>query len=126
MKKLLFVGMLTASLLPMVAMAQNAIDGTWKIDLSKAHMPMKPDVFVLQNGMYDCKTCAPEISIKADGTDQAVTGHPYYDMMAIKVVDDHTVQTTDKKNGKVVATSTTTVAPDGKTATVEFSDSSDT
>ena len=126
MKQLLFVGLLATSLLPMHALAQNAIDGTWKIDLSKARMPMKPDVFVLKNGMYDCKTCAPEINIKADGTDQAVTGHPYYDMVAVKVVDEHTVQTADKKNGKVVATSTTTVAPDGKTATVEFSDSSDT
>jgi hypothetical protein len=42
------------------------------------------------------------------------------------VVDQHTVKETDKKNGKVVATTTTTVAPDGKTAAFQFSDSSDT
>jgi hypothetical protein len=125
MKKLLYVSWLVALLLPACALAQNAFEGTWKIDLSKAHMPTKPDVYLLQNGMYDCKTCVPAISIKADGMDHAVTGHPYYDMMAVQVVDDHTVKTTEKKSGKVVATSTTTVAPDGKTATVVFNDSSD-
>jgi hypothetical protein len=89
-------------------------------------MPKKPDVFVLKDGMYDCKTCTPPYSIKADGTDQSVTGHPYFDSVAIKVVDAHTIQETDKKGGKTVTTSSTTVAPDGKTATFEFSDSSNT
>ncbi|WP_254424401.1 hypothetical protein [Rhodanobacter sp. C05] len=130
MKKSLFAGLLGGLLvawwMPTPAMAQSAFDGTWKVDLSKVHAPKKPDVLLLQNGMYDCKTCAPAISIKADGTGQQVTGHPYFDMMAVKVVDDHTIQETDKKAGKVVATSTMTVAPDDKTATFEFTDSSNT
>ncbi|OOG54538.1 hypothetical protein B0E48_14030 [Rhodanobacter sp. C03] len=112
--------------LPTPALAQSAFDGTWKVDLSKAHLPTKPDVLLLQNGMYECKTCAPAFSVKADGTDQKVAGHPYFDLIAIKVIDDHTIQETQKKDGKVVATSQTTVAPDGKTAAFEFSDSSDT
>lgn len=94
--------------------------------MSKVQMPKKPDVLVLQNGMYECKTCVPPVNIKADGQDQSVTGHPYFDAMAIQVVDAHTIKETDKKGGKVVATSTTTVAPDGKTAHFEFSDSSNT
>jgi hypothetical protein len=106
------------------AMAENGFDGTWKGDVSSAQMPKKPDVFVLKDGMYSCKTCAPAYTIKADGTDQAVTGHPYFDTVAIKVVDDHTIQETDKKAGKTVTTSTVTVAPDGKTAAFEFTDSS--
>lgn len=130
MKTLLFVGvlggLLGAWLMPAPVMAQSAFDGTWKIDLSQVHMPKKPDVFVLKDGKYECKTCAPAIDIMANGEDQKVTGHPYYDMVAVKVVDDHTVQETNKKDGKVVATSTTTVAPDGKTATFEFTDSSNT
>ena len=126
MKKFLLAGLLGALLMPSVVMAQSSVDGTWKIDLSKVQMPKKPDVLLLQNGMYDCKTCAPAISIKADGGDHPVTGHPYFDTMALKVVDDHTVQETQKKAGKVVATSKTVVAADGKTAEFEFSDSSDT
>jgi hypothetical protein len=41
------------------------------------------------------------------------------DTDAIKVVDDHTIVETAKKDGKVVGTRTTTVAADGKTATFE-------
>jgi hypothetical protein len=125
MKKSLCIGLLVL-LCPVYAMAQSAFDGTWKIDTNKVQMSKKPDVIVLQNGMYECKTCVPAIKVKADGTDQKVTGHPYYDTMVVQVVDDHTVKETEKKGGKVVSTSTTTVSPDGATAQFEFTDSSNT
>lgn len=126
MKKLFFSVSLLLLLMPVLAMAQSAFDGTWKVDMSKVEFPKKPDVYLLQDGLYECKTCVPPIKIKADGLDQAITGHPYYDTMAIKVISDHEVEETDKKNGKTVATSKTTVSPDGNTLTFEFSDSSDT
>jgi hypothetical protein len=126
MKKLLLCGLLFLLLTSVVASAQSAFDGTWKADMSKAEMPKKPDVYLLKDRMYECKTCVPTVKIKADGQDQAVTGHPYYDTASIKVVDDLTIEETDKKDGKTVTTSKTTVSPDGKTATFEFSDSSAT
>ena|ERR1700730_22038 len=126
MKKQFLVGLLISLLTPVLAGAQSAFDGTWKADLSKAQLPKKPDVFLLQNGMYECKTCVPPIKIKADGEDQAVTGHPYYDTVSIKAVDDRTIEETDKKDGKTVITSKTIVSPDDKTATFEFTDSSAT
>ena len=124
MKKSVQVGLLVALFCPLCAMAQSAVDGTWKADLSKVQMPKKPDVILLQNGQYQCKTCMTPVDIKADGQDHAITGQPYIDSMAIQVVDAHTIKETDKKGGKVVATSTTTVSPDGKMAKFEFSDSS--
>jgi hypothetical protein len=123
MKKLVLSGLMLL-FAPMIALSQSALDGTWKADLSKVQMPKKPDVFVMQDGMYHCKTCVPPIDIKADGTDQKVTGHPYFDTMSIKVVDDRTIEETDKKDGKTVGTSKTVLSPDGKTASFEFSDSS--
>jgi hypothetical protein len=126
MKKLFFLLTLAVLLMPMLAMAQSAFDGTWKIDMNKIDFPKKPTELLLQNGMYECKTCVPPYKIKADGSDQAVTGHPYYDTVAIKVVNDHEFEETDKKGGKVVATSTTTVSSDGKTMMFNFSDSSNT
>lgn len=126
MKKPLFAGLLAGllgvCLMPALAMAQSAFDGTWKIDLNKLQMPKKPSVLLLHNGIYQCKTCVPAISIKADGTDQPVSGHPYFDMIAVKIVDAHTIQETEKQAGKVVSSSTTTVADDGKTAAFEFTD----
>jgi len=126
MKKVLQFVLLTTLLMPALALAQSAFDGTWKIDLNKAEFPKKPDVFLLADGVYHCKTCVPPIDVKADGQDQKVTGHPYYDTVSITVVDDKTIQETDKKDGKTVITSKITVAPDGKTATFEFTDASAT
>jgi hypothetical protein len=122
----MWVALLVASLTPVLATAQSAFDGTWKVDLGKVQMPQKPDVLLLQNGMYECKTCVPPIAVKADGTDQKVSGHPYFDSVSVKVVDARTIEEVDKKAGKTVSTSRTAVAADGNTATFEFSDSSNT
>ncbi len=124
MKRLSFVVMLSALLVPTLAVAQSVLNGTWKIDMSKVDFPKKPDEFLLQNGLYTCKTCVPPYTIDADGKDHAVKGHPYYDTVAIKVVNDHTIDETDKKDGHVVATSTSTV--DGDVLHFSFSDSSNT
>jgi hypothetical protein len=126
MKKIVLIGLLGVLLIPVTAMAQNVFDGTWKIDLAKSVMHTKPDVLLLQNGTYQCKSCVPMINIKADGQDQSVGGNPYYDTISVKIVDDRTVEETKKKGGKVVGASRTTVSPDGSSATFEFTDKSHT
>ena len=88
MKKLLWIGLLVAFLTPVSARAQSAFDGTWKFELSTAQFPKKPDVYLLQDGMYSCKTCVPPIEVKADGQDQKVSGYPYFDTISVKIVDE--------------------------------------
>jgi hypothetical protein len=83
----------------------------------------KPDEYLLQNGKYDCKTCVPPISITADGQDQKVTGHPSFDTMSVKAVDDHNVEMTTKRGGKVVGTEKDSISSDGKTLTINWTDS---
>ena len=102
MKNLFFIGLLVLLVVPMAAMAQSPFDGTWKWDPSSVQWPEKPDVFLLQNGMFECKTCVPPVNVKADGTDQQVTGDPYRDTVNVKAIDDHNVEETSKKDGKVV------------------------
>jgi len=126
MKRLIVFVAPVALLLPGMATAQSAFDGTWKIDINKAAFDKKPDVFILKDGMYSCKTCVPAYTVKADGSDQPVAGHPYFDSVAIKVVSDHEIQETDKKGGKTVATSTSKVSADGNTTMFSFVDSSNT
>ena len=126
MRRVYLVLTLGLLLMPLVANAQSPFDGTWKVDMSKVDFPKKPDVYLLKDGMYECKTCVPPYNVKADGTDQAVSGHPYFDTIAIKVINDREMEETDKKNGKVVGTSKTMVSPDGNTVTFEFTDSSNT
>src|SRR5271169_2037235 len=84
MKKLLLAAVLMASA---TLFAQSPFDGTWMAKLDTATLPEKPDHYTLSNNMYECLTCVPKYSIKADGTDQKVTGHPYYDTVAVKVVN---------------------------------------
>ncbi len=128
MRKLIALAPLGAllSFVPALAYAQSPVDGTWKVDMNNVAFSAKPDVYLLKGGMYSCKTCTPPYTIKADGTDKIVTGHPYIDTVAIKVVGDHEIQVTDKKGRKVVGTSTTTVTPDGKTLQFTFTDASNT
>jgi hypothetical protein len=117
MKNLFFAGLLALLFVPVVAMAQSPFDGTWKFDTSSAQWSTKPDVYLLQNGIYDCKTCVPPIHIKADGTDQKLTGDPYADTRSVKAIDDHNVEMTSKKDGKVVGTEKCSVSSDGNTLT---------
>lgn len=126
MRRLSCALMLATILLPLLAAAQSPFDGTWKVDMNKVDFPKRPDVYLLQNGMYSCKSCVPSYEITANGEDQKVSGHPYYDTVAIKVINDHEVEETDKKDGKTVATSKMMVSPDDKTMTFEFTDSSNT
>ena len=126
MKKRIWLVLAVALLMPAMAMAQSAVDGTWKADMSTAKFPEKPDEYLRKDGMYHCKTCAPPIDVKADGQDQKISGYPYYDTVNIKVVDDRTIEEVDKKNGKIVANSKTWVSPDGNMLMFEFSDSSAT
>src|SRR5258708_22814147 len=126
MKRLSFVVMLSALLVTAMAAAQSAFNGTWKIDMSKVDFPEKPDVLVLQKGIYTCKTCAPPYTVKADGKDYPVKGHPYFDTVAIKVVDDHTIEETDKKAGNVVGNSHSAVSGDRDTLNFSLSYSRNT
>jgi hypothetical protein len=126
MKRMALTGLVAAAFLAAPSLAQSVFDGTWVSDPASIQMSQKPQVMLLEKGVYECKTCVPFIKVKADGSDQNVAGSPYFDSVAITVVDDHTVSEVDKKAGKTVTTSTTTVSADGKTASYKFSDSSNT
>ena len=100
------------------------IDGTWKADVTSVKWDQKPDEYLLQNGTYSCKTCTPSYSVPADGAFHAVTGHHYIDQVAIKVVDDKTVQQSNKLKGRDVGGSTLKVSADGNTLGIDWKDSS--
>ena len=125
MKKLFCIALLAALLPPSQAAAQSPFDGTWTIDLNTTQLPTKPGAYLLQAGVYHCRTCIPPIDVRADGLDHRVSGDSCYDTVSIRVLDDRTVQETDKNRGKIVHTEKMTVAADGNTAVWEFSDSCD-
>lgn len=100
------------------AIAQSAFDGTWKADMTSLQVQSKPDSFQVKDGVYRCDTCIPAYSVPADGAFHAVKGKDYWDDVAVTVVDDHSVKSTFRKAGKVIAENTNTVSADGMTLNI--------
>ena len=107
---------------PTVAFCAGSIDGTWKTKADSVQISGKPDAYEISEGMYHCKSCVPQINVKADGTDQSVTGHDYYDTVAVRILDNNAIETTRKKGGKIVGTDAASVSADGKTLTEKWVD----
>ncbi|MGD8427537.1 MAG: hypothetical protein PVH63_07885 [Balneolaceae bacterium] len=100
---------------------QSVFNGTWKVDPGSYKSTMQV-TFTLMNGIYRVQsTGQPDILIKADGHFHKVTGQPGFDAESVRIIDDHTVETTREKNGKKFRNATFSVNPDGKTGTFSFS-----
>jgi hypothetical protein len=109
-------------LAPAAAFASSAFDGTWKLRPDSMKVSGKPDAYVLADGEFTCSSCTPAVKVKADGADHKVSGHDYYDSIAVKVVDANSVETIRKRAGKVVSTSSMSVSADGSTLSGKFTD----
>ena len=58
-----------------------------------------------------------EITIKLDGKDYPIEEDPTRDTIAMKKIDDYTMEETNKKGGKVTTIVRTVYAKDGKSRT---------
>lgn len=124
------LGMLLASA---VAMAENAMAGTWKLNASKSTISAGAQ----RNDTVKIEMDGDKMKITVDGTDTAgkpvhtewtgkddgqeypVTGDPNADMRSYKKSGDRSWAVTSKKGGKVTTSGTITVSADGKTRTVK-------
>lgn len=106
------------------AFAQSAYDGVWKIDLASAQLPDRPYVVSLENGTYTCSSCVPVYTVPADGQMHKVEGFDYWDEVAVRIVDAHTVDDAQKLKGRAVGTSRSRVSDDGATLTTTWTDTS--
>jgi len=114
--------------------AENANMGTWKLNESKSKLSGSAknstvtyamagdDVKVTIDGVdAQGKPTHNEWSGKFDGKDYPVTGDASSDSRSYKVIDDHNMDVTSKKDGKVTLTAKITVSKDGKSRTVTAS-----
>jgi hypothetical protein len=102
----------------------TALNGTWKTDRASIKFEQKPDDILLQGGTYKCSTCLPPLEVAADGQFHDVAGRAFSDSMAVKAVDDKTVEMKARKAGRDTFVATMTVSADGNTLTRKFKDSS--
>jgi hypothetical protein len=121
MKRLLVLLLLSSGTI----YAQSPFDGTWVINSDSAQLPDKPEVYLLDRGVFHCPTCVPKVEIKADGRDQPVTGASYFDTENIRVVDAYSVEFVAKKSGKTMFTEIDTVSPDGDSLTQLLKDTTE-
>jgi hypothetical protein len=109
-------------LLPAVALAASAFDGTWKTRMDSLKVTGTPDSFQIVNGVYTCSSCAPVIQVRTDGVPHPVSGHPYYDSVAVTIVNPTEVEIIDRKLGREVYEMTYTVSADGTTLSARLTD----
>lgn len=109
-------------LLPALCLAQGPFDGTWKTRVSSFRQSGKPDVFDITQGIYTCTSCVPEIKVKADGRDQGVSGHDYYDSVAVQLLSASSIEISYKRGGKPASSVTYSVSDGGAMLTARFTD----
>jgi hypothetical protein len=113
-------------LLVAAAALASPFDGTWKTRTDSMKVTGKADQFQVVDGTYSCGSCVPEVKVKADGNDHAVTGHDYYDTVAVVVLSPSAIQVIQKLKGKQIGTVSYTASTDGNTLTGKFQDYSGT
>jgi hypothetical protein len=115
------------------AFAADVFSGNWKLNLAKSKYdpgppPKGPNftrIEAIDGGLKftndgvnaEGKPTHNEWSGKFDGKDNPVTGDPNRDTAALKKIDDHTIEITNKKAGKVTTISRAVFSRDGKTRT---------
>ena len=115
------------------AFAADVFSGNWKVNLAKSKYdpgppPKGPNfskIEAIEGGLKftndgvnsEGKPTHNEWSGKFDGKDNPVKGDPTRDTVALKKIDDYTLEVVNKKDGKVTTTSRQVFSRDGKTRT---------
>jgi len=113
--------------------AADNFTGTWKMNPEKSQYNPGPPLKSLTSRVevmgdmvsftfdgYDSegKSIVPEeLSIKLDGKDYPIAEDPTRDTVAMKKIDDYTMEETNKKGGKVTTIVRTVYSRDGKSRT---------
>ena len=126
------VMLLTELTLFMATAGADQLSGTWSMNAEKSMYspgpPPKSLTVVIESDENNYKVDATgtdgdgkpihvQYSAKFDGKDYPATGIANADTVSVKRIDANTVETMQKKDGKVVMTVTTKVSADGKSRT---------
>lgn len=131
---LVLMAVFVTLLYPRAGLAQtDPAIGNWKLNLAKSKYNSGPPpkslmvtfqsagqgVKVTTKGVdAEGKPAATEYTASYDGKDYSMKGSPVTDTVALRRIDASTVERTDKKAGKVVATLRRATSSDGKGLTV--------
>jgi hypothetical protein len=129
-----FLSMASLLFMTATAMAADPVIGTWHINLAKSKFSPGPapksDVRTYTSGADGTtmtwkstsasgKGMTVTSTFRTDGKDYPVTGTPNFDTLTLKQVDPNTVDSVQKKGGKVIGESKRSVSKDGKELTLK-------
>jgi hypothetical protein len=125
---------LAVSTAPSLAQSENALLGTWRLNVQKSKYSPGPAPKSNILTYSRAATCVMAVNeavsatgaqtrtefscITPDGRSHPVKGSPSFDSSAYKRIDEFTTQITRSRAGKVVETGTRALAKDGKTLTI--------
>lgn len=99
--------------------SDGSLAGTWRGDPDTASSENGDSNFTLVGTEFTCNSCLPPYTATADGEWQEMD-RPGMDEMMIEVVDDMTIKTAFRFEGRDLGSSTWTVGDDGSTMTQTF------
>ena len=119
---------------PTTAQSKDPFVGSWRLNVVKSTFSPGPGP-KSQVSTYEAAGKGYKVSVKVetasgatqqwsytsnlDGKESPITGNnPNSDMVTVKRIDEHTLESVNKKGGKVTTTQRNVVAADGKTRTV--------
>jgi hypothetical protein len=117
-----------------LSFAQSPQMGTWKLDEAKSQIPAGfpknstviyaadgDNVKVATDGTdRDGKPMHTDWTGKFDGKEYPLTGDSSADSRSYKMINEHTLELTNKKSGKVTTSARVVVSKDGKTRTLHM------
>ena len=130
MKFAKIIGMLAFA---MSLWAADSTIGTWKLNVDKSKYtpgpPPKSATITYEDTSdgikrtgesvdAEGKTISFSYTAKYDGKEYPVSGSDLYDTITLKRINEHTIDATLKKSGKVVSSARRTVSKDGKVMTL--------
>ena len=115
-----------AVLVSLPALAATPLDGTWVSKEDSAVLDKRPYNISLAKGLWKNDGPVPPVSVKADGFDYPVKGHPYFNTVSARSTGKETVEVTSKKDGNVAFNSEFAVSADGNTLTQKWTDQTTT
>jgi len=101
----------------------NGTSGSWRVNKVNESENGRTTTYKGDGDEISMSTPTGEsYTAKLDGKDYPVKGAYFYNSVSLKRVDDHTIEETDKRDGKVVEVARISVSPDGKKMTVVATD----
>jgi hypothetical protein len=106
--------LLCASLLGSQVSAAS-FTGRWVADLSSQKLPEHPDVYLVADGHYECRSCSPPRSYPADGKPHAIPGDQEVTSESVTVLSRRSIRTRIV-SPSLIRTTTMTASADDRTA----------